>query len=57
VPDNGPPIVCEARSVRNVGGGTALRYTAIRAEDRQRLKQFVAARKRAILADLRKEGG
>jgi hypothetical protein len=57
LPDNGPPIVCEARSVRNVGGGTALRYTAIRAEDRQRLKQFVAARKRAILADLRKQGG
>src|SRR5262249_6940531 len=53
VPDNGPPIVCEARSVRNVGGGTALRYTAIRAEDRQRLKAFVAARKREILADLR----
>lgn len=55
VPDNGPPIVCEARTVRNVGGGTALRYTAIRPEDRQRLKQFVAARKRAILANLRQQ--
>jgi hypothetical protein len=56
VPDDGPPIVCEARTVRNVGGGTALRYTTIRPEDRQRLKAFVAARKRAILADLRNQG-
>ncbi|HEY1594250.1 MAG TPA: PilZ domain-containing protein, partial [Thermoleophilaceae bacterium] len=53
LPDNGPPIICEAITVRNVGGGTAMRYTAIRAEDRQRLKQFVAARKRAVLAKLR----
>jgi hypothetical protein len=57
VPDNGPPIICEARTVRNVGGGTAMRYTAMRAEDRQRLKQFVAARKRAILAKLRNQTG
>jgi PilZ domain len=55
VPDNGPPVICEARTVRNVGGGTAMRYTAMRAEDRQRLKQFVAARKRAILANLRNQ--
>ena len=55
VPDNGPPVICEARTVRNVGGGTAMRYTAMRAEDRQRLKQFVSARKRAILANLRNQ--
>ncbi len=55
VPDNGPPVICEARTVRNVGGGTAMRYTAMRAEDRQRLKQFVAARKRGILANLRNQ--
>jgi hypothetical protein len=57
MPDDGPPIICEARTVRNVGGGTALRYTAMRAEDRQRLKEFVAARKRAILAKLRNQNG
>jgi hypothetical protein len=57
LPDNGPPIVCEARSVRNVGGGTALRYSAIRSEDRQRLKEFVAVRKRAVLAKLRNQAG
>jgi hypothetical protein len=55
VPDNGPAIVCEARVVRHVGGGTGMRYTALSAEDRQRLKQYVAARKRAILANLRKQ--
>jgi hypothetical protein len=57
VPDNGSAIVCEARTVRNVGGGTALRYTAISGENRQRLQQFVAARKRAILAELRDTSG
>jgi hypothetical protein len=55
IPDNGPPIVFEGRPVRTVGGGTALRYTAMRAEDRQRLKTFVATRKRAILANLRNQ--
>jgi hypothetical protein len=54
VPDNGPPVIFEAQIVRNVGGGTAMRYTAMRAEDKQRLKQFVATRKRQILANLRK---
>jgi hypothetical protein len=49
LPDNGPPISCEVSIVRHVGGGTALRFAAIGAEDRERLKQFVAARKRAIL--------
>jgi hypothetical protein len=53
VPDDGPPIIGEAHIVRNVGGGTAIRYSSIRAEDRQRLKQFVAARKRAVLAEMR----
>lgn len=57
LPDNGPPLICEARSVRNVGGGTALRYSAIRDEDRQRLKQFVAECKRAVLAKLRNQSG
>jgi hypothetical protein len=55
LPDGGPPIVSQGRIVRNVGGGTAMRYSAIRPEDRQRLKQFVAARKRKILAELRKD--
>jgi PilZ domain len=56
IPDNGPPVIFEARIVRNVGGGTALRYTAMRAEDKQRLKTFVATRKRQILANLRRAG-
>jgi hypothetical protein len=55
VPDDGPPIVCQGRIVRNVGGGTAMRYTSIATEERERLKQFVAARKRKILANLRKQ--
>lgn len=55
LPDNGNIVVCEARIIRHVGGGTGLRYTAISAEDRQRLRQYVAARKRAILANLRKK--
>jgi len=55
LPDNGPAVVCEAKIIRHVGGGTGLRYTTITAEDRQRLRQYVAARKRAILANLRKK--
>jgi hypothetical protein len=55
VPDDGPAIVCEARIARHVGGGTGMRYTTLSAEDRQRLRQFVAERKRAILANLRKK--
>lgn len=54
VPDDGPAIVCEAKIVRHVGGGTGMRYTTMSAEDRERLRQYVAARKRAILANLRK---
>jgi hypothetical protein len=57
VPDRGPTVVSEARVIRHVGGGTGMRYTTIGAEDRQRLKQFVAAYKRAILANLRKQEG
>jgi len=53
LPDSGPVVVCEAKTVRHVGGGTGMRYTRISAEDRQRLRQYVAARKRAILANLR----
>jgi hypothetical protein len=53
--DRGPPIRCEARVIRHVGGGTGMRYTSIGAEDRGRLKQFVAAYKRAVLANLRKQ--
>jgi hypothetical protein len=41
--------------VRNVGGGTAMRYTAMRPEDKHRLKQYVAAQKRRILARLRNQ--
>ena len=55
LPDRGPPVVFEARIVRNVGGGTAMRYTAMRPEDKQRLKQYVAAQKRRILARLRNQ--
>ena len=55
VPDNDVAITCEARIVRHVGGGTGMRYTVLSAEDRQRLRQYVAARKRAILANLRKQ--
>jgi PilZ domain-containing protein len=56
VPDDGPPISAEALFVRHVGGGTALRFAAISAEDRERLKEFVAARKRAILRQVRARG-
>lgn len=55
LPDNGPPIVCEARVVRHVGSGTGMRYSGLGVEDRERLKQYVAGRKRAILANLRKQ--
>jgi c-di-GMP-binding flagellar brake protein YcgR len=57
VPDRGPSVVCEARVVRHVGGGTGMRYSAIPGEDRQRLRQFVAAYKRSVLANLRKQTG
>lgn len=57
VPDRGPPVSCEARIVRHVGGGTALRFVAISAEDRERLKQFVATRKRLILEHVRNRAG
>ncbi len=57
VPDRGPSIVCEASIVRHVGGGTGMRYATIAGEDRQRLRQFVAAYKRSLLANLRKQGG
>lgn len=57
LPDNGPPIVCDSQFVRHVGGGTALRFAGIATSDRERLKQFVAARKRAILAHARKRAG
>jgi hypothetical protein len=55
VPDNGEPIECEASIVRHVAGGTAMRYASIAPADRERLKQFVAARKREILANLRNQ--
>lgn len=52
LPD-GPPLTCEASLVRHVGGGTAMRYSEISQADRQRLRDFVAARKRELLKDLR----
>ena len=55
VPDNRAPISCDARILRHVGGGTALRFASITAEDRERLKQFVATRKRPILEHVRKQ--
>jgi hypothetical protein len=54
MPDDGPPIECDARVVRRVGGGTGLRYERISAADRERLKGFVAAHKRAVLMQVRK---
>ena len=57
MPDGGPPLVCEGQIVRNVGGRTAMRYSSIATGDRERLKQFVAAKKREILANLRKQAG
>jgi c-di-GMP-binding flagellar brake protein YcgR len=53
LPDGKPPIECDARVVRRVDGGTGLRYDGISSEDRDRLKQFVAARKRELLARVR----
>lgn len=49
----GPPLACEASLVRHVGGGTAMRYSEISQADRQRLRDFVAARKRELLKELR----
>ena len=57
VPDRGPSVVCEARIVRHVGGGTGMRYITIAATDRQRLRQFVATYKRTLLENLRKQTG
>ena len=54
MPDDGPPIECDALVVRRVPGGTGLRYQEISADDRERLKRFVAAHKRAVLAQVRK---
>ncbi len=56
LPD-GPPLECEASLVRHVGGGTAMRYAEISQADRQRLRDFVAARKRELLKDLRNKSG
>jgi PilZ domain len=53
MPD-GPPINCDARVVRRVGGGTGLRFQRISPDDRERLRRFVAAHKRAVLAQVRK---
>jgi PilZ domain len=54
MPDDGPPLECDARVVRRVGGGTGLRFRQISTEDRERLKRFVAEHKRALLAQVRK---
>ena len=53
LPDGQPPIECDARVVRRVDGGTGLRYDGISSEDRERLKEFVAERKRELLARVR----
>lgn len=55
LPD-GAAIECDAVIVRHVGGGTAMRYASISDQDRDRLKAFVAERKRAILDELRQRG-
>ena len=53
LPDGGPPIECDVRLVRQVGWRSALRYSGIADEDRERLKCFVAERKRELLAQQR----
>jgi PilZ domain len=53
LPDGQPPIECDARVVRRLDSGTGLRYDGISAEDRERLRRFVAARKRELLARVR----
>jgi hypothetical protein len=50
LPDGGPPIECDVRLVRQVGWRSALRYSGIADEDRERLKCFVAEQKREQLA-------
>ena len=55
LPDDGPAIVCEATFVRHVNGGTGMRYAGLGEADRERIKQFVSDRKRAILANLRNQ--
>jgi PilZ domain len=54
LPEEGAPLTSDARVVRQVAGGTAMRFSNIAADDRDRLKRFVAQRKRAILQAVRK---
>jgi c-di-GMP-binding flagellar brake protein YcgR len=47
--DGDPPVECDVRLIRQVGWRSALRYSGISECDRERLKVFVAERKREAL--------
>jgi c-di-GMP-binding flagellar brake protein YcgR len=49
LPDGEPPVECDVRLIRQVGWRSALRYSGISEGDRERLKCFVAERKREAL--------
>jgi c-di-GMP-binding flagellar brake protein YcgR len=49
LPDGAPPVECDVRLIRQVGWRSALRYSGISDCDRERLKCFVAERKRDAL--------
>jgi len=49
LPDGDPPVECDVRLIRQVGWRSALRYSGISECDRERLKCFVAERKRDAL--------
>src|SRR3954447_8656082 len=55
LPDGGPSIECDVRLIRQVGWRSALRYSGIGDEERERLKCFVAERKREQLAAQREK--
>ena len=57
LPDGQPGIACWATVVRNVAGGTAMRFANLGDADRERLRKFVRERKREILKDLRADNG
>jgi hypothetical protein len=48
-------VECDVRLIRQVGWRSALRYSGISEGDRERLKCYVAERKREQLAALREK--
>jgi c-di-GMP-binding flagellar brake protein YcgR len=55
LPDGDSPVECDVRLIRQVGWRSALRYSGIADCDRERLKCFVAERKREQLAAQREK--